>query len=355
MLQVAGFEALADHVAGRAALSGVADPEMVSRRRDVALTHLATGVLPFATLPALLAFGARPSAVGLAAFALMAAPVMAALDLSRSGVLDRALIVTATAFAGLVALVASVTGGLASPALALLLLPLIDSALAGARRGLIGAAVAAAAAVVGLVGATLSGRLPSATGELAPALAVGMAAGGLCACAARADHPDRQGGEPRRPADRRRVRAFRGHAGRPDHAARAERRGDVRVRLCARDSPRRCRANLPSQGLFSRVHIADRPAFLQTLASAADGAQPPRVEIRIRRGLENGVPAFRWIEMRARRIGRSGSRRRVGAGRARGRRASGTSTSARRMRRRSPTPASRPRRRGSPRPASSRI
>jgi len=59
-------------------------------------------------------------------------------------------------------------------------------------------------------------------------------------------------------------------------------------------------AELLGHGLFDRVHVADRPAYLTALDAAATGASRS-VEFRVRRGgvgLEQ--PQFVWIEMRCR-------------------------------------------------------
>jgi two-component system, cell cycle sensor histidine kinase DivJ len=57
-------------------------------------------------------------------------------------------------------------------------------------------------------------------------------------------------------------------------------------------------ADLLDQGLFERVHVADRPAFLTALADAAvDGCQS--VELRMRRPRTGAGPdEFIWVEMR---------------------------------------------------------
>jgi cell cycle sensor histidine kinase DivJ len=57
--------------------------------------------------------------------------------------------------------------------------------------------------------------------------------------------------------------------------------------------------NLIGHGLFDRVHVADRPAFLTTLADVAAFGQARSVEFRVRR--ETIEPArgmqFIWVEM----------------------------------------------------------
>ncbi|MFD1333687.1 sensor histidine kinase, partial [Methylopila musalis] len=56
--------------------------------------------------------------------------------------------------------------------------------------------------------------------------------------------------------------------------------------------------DLLGRGLFERVHIADRPAYLQALAYAAE--EPSTLEIRVRRDDLAGAhgPIFVWLELR---------------------------------------------------------
>ncbi|MFD1705034.1 ATP-binding protein, partial [Methylopila henanensis] len=59
--------------------------------------------------------------------------------------------------------------------------------------------------------------------------------------------------------------------------------------------------DLHGSGLFDRVHIADRPAFLQAIASAAAGGRRSSVEVRLRRAAPAGcAPRFGWFHMTAR-------------------------------------------------------
>jgi cell cycle sensor histidine kinase DivJ len=62
---------------------------------------------------------------------------------------------------------------------------------------------------------------------------------------------------------------------------------------------------LLGHGLFDRVHVADRPAYLTALSDAARGGEARSVEFRVRRdaarGAERGHPVdFIWVEMRCR-------------------------------------------------------
>lgn len=57
---------------------------------------------------------------------------------------------------------------------------------------------------------------------------------------------------------------------------------------------------LMGRGLFDRVHIADRPAYLSALADAAAG-QERSLEFRVSAGQSAG-PRFIWVEMRCARL-----------------------------------------------------
>ena len=63
--------------------------------------------------------------------------------------------------------------------------------------------------------------------------------------------------------------------------------------------------DLCGRGLFERIFVQDRPAFLKALSQANNAAAPVRVEFRLRVGADQGVhaePVFRWVEMRSGRL-----------------------------------------------------
>jgi cell cycle sensor histidine kinase DivJ len=64
---------------------------------------------------------------------------------------------------------------------------------------------------------------------------------------------------------------------------------------------------LAGHGLFDRVHVADRPAYLTALADAAALGEGRSVEFRIRRGggTEPHTGHFVWVEMRCRPLDRA--------------------------------------------------
>jgi cell cycle sensor histidine kinase DivJ len=59
-------------------------------------------------------------------------------------------------------------------------------------------------------------------------------------------------------------------------------------------------ADLHGHGLFERVHVVDRPAYLSALGDAAALGETNSVEFRVRRDGTDGQPEFIWIEMRCR-------------------------------------------------------
>ncbi len=71
---------------------------------------------------------------------------------------------------------------------------------------------------------------------------------------------------------------------------------------------------LLGHGLFDRVHVGDRPAYLTALADAAAQGVSSSVEFRIRReapSADSASPAqFIWVEMRCRALDRAEARAR---------------------------------------------
>ena len=80
------------------------------------------------------------------------------------------------------------------------------------------------------------------------------------------------------------------------------------TRGAASCSPRRPRSNywarrrtkLIGDGLFERVHVADRPAYLTALSRCGANAEPITVEFRVRHQAPSGEERYIWAEMRCR-------------------------------------------------------
>lgn len=299
LLQFADLRAFAEQVATRLRIAAEAGAESGSRQRAFVATHLLLGVLPFGLLPVLLALGRAPSALDLTAFALSVAPILIAIQLSRSGDLDRACGLSAIAFASFATCVGAAQGGLASAAAAWLALPLIEAALSGSRRavGIAAAAGVAALAALALVSAAGDAPAPDASALTVAGVLVASAYGVALAVRAAlalgaAEHAQR---ERDALAD-----LFAGSVA--DLVTRHGPSGAVSfaspaARALLGVEPR----ELLDGGLLARIHIADRPAFLQALSAAKDSLGPRAVELRLRRDSPKGrpdAPSFVWTEMR---------------------------------------------------------
>ena len=59
-------------------------------------------------------------------------------------------------------------------------------------------------------------------------------------------------------------------------------------------------AKLAGDGLFERVHIADRPGYLTALSRCSANCEPSTVEFRVRHSSPSGQERYLWVEMRCR-------------------------------------------------------
>jgi cell cycle sensor histidine kinase DivJ len=57
---------------------------------------------------------------------------------------------------------------------------------------------------------------------------------------------------------------------------------------------------LLGDGLFERVHVADRPAYMTALSRSLGNNEPMAVEFRVRRAAPADAPRYVWVEMRCR-------------------------------------------------------
>lgn len=268
----------------------------------------ALAVLP----PYLLGHGLTTLLEGLALAALASAIVALAL-LSRIGRLDLAQGLVSLALVPFVAAAVATSGGIGSPAvLALAIIPL-DALFCGERRAILGSAVAAAASVV--LALTLETPSGGSEADLTALLVVGLALGaghGLAQVVL--DHrlgdlvrSARRAGEAREGATLLAI---------DDLVTWHDRNGSV---LRANSAAGKLLGVPPSQlagrGLFDRIHVADRPAYLKAISDAAMSAEPIGVILRLRTGVgddgtgdRNAVLArlpslarqeMVWVELRA--------------------------------------------------------
>jgi cell cycle sensor histidine kinase DivJ len=271
------------------------------RHRSFIASHLMGGLLAAAALPVHLAVWGAPGTPEAIALAWLAAPLLVAFFLSRTGRFEGAHLLSALSFTGLVAYVAWWTGGIASFVLGWLVIVPLEAALSGSRRVVTAAIMAAAAAALGLYVAGEFGFVPAGH-AMAAGSAVLMAgavtaiayAGGI---AVGLDKLHRAGQAAAR-AEEARYRLLAENA--TDMISRHTRSGLVLFASPAAEALTGCRtADLADDGLFARVHVSDRPAFLQAFADAAHIGGIMSVTFRLRCDSASGG-AYRWVEMRCR-------------------------------------------------------
>ncbi|HLN10250.1 MAG TPA: PAS domain-containing sensor histidine kinase [Xanthobacteraceae bacterium] len=295
-----------DYVDSLVHASARQDALTAARHRAFIAPRLLGGLLVLAVFPLALALRGLPTATEAIFFSWFILPILIAWYLSRTGRFARASMLSSVAVAGLVGAMASQSGGIASFAAVWLVLVPFEAALSASRPVVVvaGAAALATTGVLLLLGA--AGVLPEPSPEpavvLLSAMGIGSAAlygTGLALAVeslARTGHRLRSVGEARYWLLARNM---------TDIIARHGRNGSVLfISPAAERLIGVAEAELIGHGLFDRVHLADRPAYLTALADAAREAGGRSVEFRLRRGpLEPRGPqgaAFIWIEMRCR-------------------------------------------------------
>jgi two-component system, cell cycle sensor histidine kinase DivJ len=281
------------------------DPLTAARHRAFIAPRLLGSVVALAAFPAYLIARGAPGVIELLIFAWLLAPILTAYFLSRTGRYESAHVLSSLALTGLVTVVAVLTGGIASFAAIWLVVVPLEAALSASRR------VVAIACSLGLAAAgllALCGSLdllprPEA-GGYAGLPAVGIVSAALYAAGlalgaealARTSFWLLYAEE-----DRYRLLA----RNMTDVIIRHARDGAVRFVSPAAAPLFGCSTTaLHGHGLFDRVHVADRPAYLSALGDAAALGESRSVEFRVRREAADAdgrsASQFIWIEMRCR-------------------------------------------------------
>ena len=286
------------------------DALTAARHRAFIAPRLLGSVVALASVPAYLMVRGAPSAVELVVFAWLVAPILIAYFLSRTGRYESAHVLSSLALAGLVTAVAALTGGITSFAAIWLVVVPLEASLSASRRVVAIASTFALAAAGVLVLASELKLLPAADPSGHTALATlgvvlaALYAAGLALGAetlARTSFWLLYAEE-----DRYRLLA----RNMTDVIARHGRDGALLFVSPAAQSLFGCGiADLRGHGLFGRVHVADRPAYLTALGDTAALGESRSVEFRVRRdgssaqgaSPQHGAsPQYIWIEMRCR-------------------------------------------------------
>ena len=279
------------------------DALTAARHRAFIAQRLFGSFAALACFPVYIAFRGVPSALELAVFGWLVAPIAIAYFLSRTGRYDAAHVLSSLTFAGLAGGIAWCTGGIASfTAIWLVVVPL-EASFSASRRVVVLASLFALAATGLLLALNALGLQPPAVVNVHGMLgALGVMSAVLYASglAFGAEQLTRTGAGLLN-AEEERYRLLARNM--TDVITRHGRNGDVLFASPAAEPLFGVRAGeLAGHGLFDRVHVADRPAFLTALADAAALGEDRSVEFRIRRD-SNADPHgghFAWIEMRCR-------------------------------------------------------
>ena len=284
------------------------DALTAARHRAFIAPRLLGSLIALACFPAYLVFRGVPSALEVGVFGWLVAPILIAYYLSRTGRYESAHVLSSLALAGLVTVVAWRTGGISSFAAIWLVVVPLEAALSASRRVVALAATFALAAAGLLLVLSAVHLLPPPAGvanEQGALAALGIISAALYATGlalgaeqlARTSFWLRYAEE-----DRYRLLAHN----MTDVITRHGRNGAVLFASPAAEPLFGVRAgDLMGHGLFERVHVADRPAYLTALADAAADGADRSVEFRLRRGGETQGQDYIWVEMRCRPLDRA--------------------------------------------------
>ncbi len=277
-----------------------------SRHRAFIAPRLLGSLVALAAFPVYLAVRGVPGVLEVLVFAWLVAPILVAYFLSRTGRYESAHLLSSLALTGLVTAVAIGTGGIASFAAIWLVVVPLEAALSASRRIVAVASTFAlgAAGLLLLMGAF--DLLPTGQGGRDPSA---LAAFGIVSAALYATGLALGAESLVRTsfwllfAEEDRYRLLARNV--TDVITRHGRNGTVLFVSPAAEPLFGAKAkDLLGHGLFDRVHVADRPAYLTALADAATHGESRSVEFRARRDADDPAVAapgqFIWIEMRCR-------------------------------------------------------
>jgi two-component system, cell cycle sensor histidine kinase DivJ len=281
-----------------------------ARHRVFIAQRLLCSLAALAGIPVYLAFRGTPGMLEVGVFAWLIVPILIAFFLSRTGRYESAHVLSSLSLTGLVTAVAWCTGGIGSFAAIWLVVVPLEAALSASRRVVaVASTFALAAAGLLLVLSTLdvlpsqvtSGSAHAALASIgiisATLYAVGLALGveRLAGISFRLLHTEE---------DRYRLLA----SNMTDVVTRHGRGGAVLFVSPAAEQLFGVRTSeLVNHGLFDRVHVADRPAYLTALADTAAFGEARSLDIRIRRdrSSKSRDTGFVWIEMHCRSLDRA--------------------------------------------------
>jgi cell cycle sensor histidine kinase DivJ len=281
------------------------DALMAARHRAFIGSRIVMGLTALASIPIYLVFAGVPGPLEALFFGWMLLPILNAYFLSSTGRYEAAHGLAALSLVVLITVIAAGTGGIESFAAIWLVVVPIEAALSASRRAVILSALLALGATCLLIAGGAAGGIAAAPADGADRVV--MAGLGIVSSALYAMSVAlRVGALARTSSLLLSVGEARYHLlarNMSDVITRHGRNGAVLFASPAAESlfglPAR---ELVGHGLFDRVHVADRPAYLTALADAAARGEARSVEFRVKResGTSHRLPHFIWIELRCR-------------------------------------------------------
>ncbi len=279
------------------------DPLTAARHQSFIASHLLGGLLALCVFPIYLGVGGKPSLYGAAAFLWLLSPIGIAIFLARTGRFAAAHLASAANLAGLVAYCAWLTGGLASWLIPWMVVVPVEAALAADRRivawavGVAGLGLAVLALAPSFHDAQAAELLPLSPMLLsligaASAMSYAAALAVMAQLVHRRSQSSVRAGE-----DRYRLLAENA----TDMISQHDEKGRVLfASFAAQQLFGESAQKIAGDGLFERVHVADRPAYLTALSRSFVNNEPIAVEFRIRRAGGIEPARYVWVEMRCR-------------------------------------------------------
>ena len=296
------FETIRDRLDSLVHPSARQDAMTWARHRAFIAPRMVGSLIALASLPLYLAVRGAPSAMEVVVLAWLITPILVSYYVSRTGRYEVAHMLSSLALAAMVFAVSLGTGGISSFAAIWLVAVPLEAALSASRRVVICAVALSLGCALGLMAIEAFGWLPAS--GIAPNAspmfeALGIATATLYAASlAFGAEALARTSKTLRDTDEDRYRLLARNIS--DVIARHSRNGAISfVSPAAETLLGLAPARLLGHGLFDRVHVADRPAYLKALSDAARGHESASVEFRLKRDHPSD---FIWLEMRCRPI-----------------------------------------------------
>ena len=278
-----------------------------ARQQTFIASHVLSGLLALCVFPVYLVIVGKPSLSSAIAFLWLLSPIAVAVFLSRTGRLPAAQLLSVANFAGVVTYCTWLTGGLGSWLIPWLVAVPLQGGLSGDRR-ILGFATLAAGLGLAILGtaAWFGYTRPAEPGPLSPIIlgligamtATAYAAAMAMTMVMAAQLVQRRSENAVLPGDEL-YRLLVDNVS--DMITRHDEKGRVLfASLGAKQLLGEPTQKVLGDGLFERVHVADRPAYLTALSQCLANNEPTAVELRVRHAGGIETARYVWAEMHCR-------------------------------------------------------